>query len=101
MWAFFLKLLAFFGLFLSVAIPGVGWVIASITLIAASISVTLVDKKSLAFVFIVNCLHLFSFGPFSILSASSRIQIWPLSFGLLFLVIVPFVIAIFAFNKRL
>lgn len=96
----FWSLLAFLGLLLGIAAPGLGWAIALIALIAASISVTLVKKKMLIFIFSINFFHLILFGPLSVLSASSRVQIWPLNFGLLFLVILPVVIAIIGFNKR-
>jgi hypothetical protein len=60
--AFFI-FLATFSIFLSLAMPGVGWVIAAFGMIMTGLSVPLLGKRSAGIVLVIGLVHLFTLGP--------------------------------------
>jgi hypothetical protein len=88
----FCSCLSFLALLLSVALPGVGWVLAALTVITNSLLVPFIGRRYVIIALIVSGIHLFSFGPLSLISAGGQGQA-PMTFLLAF-VIVPAVIAV-------
>jgi hypothetical protein len=64
-------LVSVFSFLLSVAMPGVGWVMAAIALIATSLLAPFIGKRYVIIALIVSSIHLFTFGPLSAWRQSS------------------------------
>lgn len=85
----FLSLLA---LLLSVALPGVGWVLAALTVITTSLLAPFIGRTFVIVTLILSGIHLFTFGPLSLIGTNGPVQV-PTKFLLIF-VIIPAAIAI-------
>jgi hypothetical protein len=88
----FCSIVSFISFLLSLALPGVGWFVATFTLIATSLLVPFIGKRYVIVTFIVNSIHLFTLGPLSLLGQSGPLQL-PI-FYLVIFIIVPTVIAL-------
>jgi hypothetical protein len=79
-----------FSILLSVAMPGVGWVIAAINIFLASVLTPMIGRRFLGICLGITVVHLFSFGPLSDVQSSLGL---PLYFSVIF-ILVPMVAAV-------
>lgn len=91
-----LLFLSFFSFMLSLALPGVGWLLAVITLTTISLLTHLIGRGYVIVTLIVSTIHLFTFGPLSLLGQSGVESAQLPIFYLIIFVIVPAVLALFS-----
>ena len=99
----FLIFLSFFSFFLSLGMPGIGWVMAAVSLTLISMLTPYIGKRYAIISLILSSIHLFTVGPLSTLRHSSSTETLHLFSSLFFIiaVLLPFVaafISIFAPN---
>lgn len=80
-------------LLLSLPMPGVGWLLAALALTAVSLMTPLIGRGYVLVSLIVSTVHLFTFGPLSILVTEFQLAQVP-TFYLLIFVVMPFGIAL-------
>jgi len=81
-----------FALLLSLPMPGVGWLLAALVLMAVSLLTPWIGRSYVTVSLIVSVFHLFTFGPLSLLQSESPFVHLP-TFYLLFFIVVPLGIA--------
>ena len=82
-------LVSVFSFLLSLAMPGVGWAMAALALIAASALTPFLGKRYVIITLVVSSVHLFTFGPLSVLHQSSGTQGSSATLFLVIFVILP------------
>lgn len=87
-------------LLLSLGMPGVGWIIAVAVLILCSASTPWLNRRYLACSLAVSLLHLFSFGPLTILGGAISMRSWPPVWFVVFFVALPLVLAVIMLFPR-
>ncbi|MGH8808159.1 MAG: hypothetical protein ACREX0_09810 [Noviherbaspirillum sp.] len=89
--------LSCFSFLLSLGMPGVGWVMAALALILASLLTPFIGRRYVSVALIVSSVHLFTIGPLSFLHQPVGAQgsMPPLS-TIIVVVVVPFAIALFS-----
>ena len=80
------SLASFVSLLLSLAMPGIGWLVAASALIVTSLLVPLIGKKYVVTTFVIDSIHLFTFGPLSLLGQSGPLQL-PAFYFIVFIII--------------
>lgn len=82
-----------FALSLSLPMPGVGWILAAFALTAVSLLTPWVGRSYVFVSLVVSIVHLFTFGPLSLLVSDGSLMQLPM-FYLLIFIVVPFGIAL-------
>ncbi|MDF3036165.1 MAG: hypothetical protein K0S28_1439 [Paucimonas sp.] len=79
---------------LSLGMPGVGWIMAVAVLILCSVGTPRLNKRYLAGSLAVSVLHLFSFGPLTILGGATSMRSWPPVWFVVLFVALPLGLAV-------